>query len=157
MDKLLNAFTGTYEQQEHAAKRLQIVIPVALMIILLILYFQFRSVTASLILFSGVFVAFAGGFILMWLYGQPWFMDFTVCDVNMRTLFGMDAQALADTLAALTKQLPDSDAVVRLANAMWVEQSTPVKPEFLKVNQEKLGAEVFRRAFTEETLDELNG
>ena len=83
------AFTGTYEQQEHAAKRLQIVIPVALMIILLILYFQFRSVTASLIHFSGVFVAFAGGFILIWLYGQPWFMDFTVCDVNMRTLFGM--------------------------------------------------------------------
>ena len=83
------AFTGTYKQQEHAAKRLQIVIPVALMIILLILYFQFRSVTASLIHFSGVFVAFAGGFILMWLYGQPWFMDFTVCDVNMRTLFGM--------------------------------------------------------------------
>ena len=83
------AFTGTYEQQEHAAQRLKIVIPVALMIILLILYFQFRSVTASLIHFSGVFVAFAGGFILMWLYGQPWFMDFTVCDVNMRNLFGM--------------------------------------------------------------------
>ena len=82
-------FTGTYEQQEHAAKRLQIVIPVALMIILLILYFQFQSVTASLIHFSGVFVAFAGGFILIWLYGQPWFMDFSVCDVNMRTLFGM--------------------------------------------------------------------
>ena len=83
------AFTGTYEQQEHAAKRLQIVIPVALFIILLILYFQFQSVTASLIHFSGVFVAFAGGFILMWLYGQPWFMDFSVCGVHMRTLFGM--------------------------------------------------------------------
>ena len=83
------AFTGTYEQQEHAAKRLQIVIPVALMIILLILYFQFRSVTASLIHFSGVFVAFAGGFILIWLYGQPWFMDFSIAGVNMRTLFGM--------------------------------------------------------------------
>ena len=83
------AFTGTYEQQEHAAKRLQIVIPVALMIILLILYCQFRSVTASLIHFSGVFVAFAGGFILMWLYGQPWFMDFSVAGVNMRMLFGM--------------------------------------------------------------------
>ena len=83
------AFTGTYEQQEHAAKRLRIVIPVALMIILLILYFQFRSVTASLIHFSGVFVAFAGGFILIWLYGQPWFMDFSIAGVNMRTLFGM--------------------------------------------------------------------
>jgi Cu(I)/Ag(I) efflux system membrane protein CusA/SilA len=83
------AFTGTYEQQEHAAQRLKIVIPVALMIILLILYFQFQSVTASLIHFSGVFVAFAGGFILIWLYGQPWFMDFSIAGVNMRTLFGM--------------------------------------------------------------------
>lgn len=80
---------GSYEQQVHAAKRLSIVIPIALLLILLILYFQFKSVTASLIHFSGVFVAFAGGFILMWLYGQPWFMDFSIAGINMRTLFGM--------------------------------------------------------------------
>lgn len=82
-------FAGSYEQQVHAAKRLQVVIPVALLLIFLILYFQFKSVTASMIHFSGVFVAFAGGFILMWLYGQPWFMNFDIAGVNMRTLFGM--------------------------------------------------------------------
>ena len=82
-------FTGTYEQQEHAAQRLKVVIPVALLLILLILYFQFKSVTASLIHFSGVFVAFAGGFLLMWLYGQDWFLNFDVAGMNMRTLFGM--------------------------------------------------------------------
>ena len=82
-------FTGTYEQEAHATKRLALVIPVALLSILLILYFQFRSVTASFIHFSGVFVAFAGGFILIWLYGQPWFLDFSVAGTNMRTLFGM--------------------------------------------------------------------
>jgi Cu(I)/Ag(I) efflux system membrane protein CusA/SilA len=82
-------FTGTYEQQEHAAKRLAVVIPVALMLIFLILYMQFKSLTASMIHFSGVFVAFAGGFMLMWLYGQPWFMNFEIAGVNMRTLFGM--------------------------------------------------------------------
>lgn len=82
-------FTGTYEQQQHAAKRLRIVIPIALALILLILFFQFRSVTASLIHFSGVFVAFSGGFLLMWLYGQPWFMDFSIAGVNMRDLFAM--------------------------------------------------------------------
>lgn len=82
-------FTGTYEQQIHAAKRLAIVIPIALMLILLILYFQFKSVTASLIHFSGVFVAFAGGFILIWLYGQDWFLNFDIGGVNMRALFGM--------------------------------------------------------------------
>lgn len=82
-------FTGTYEQEAHATKRLAIVIPIALLLILLILYFQFRSVTASLIHFSGVFVAFAGGFILMWLYGQDWFLNFSIAGMNMRTLFDM--------------------------------------------------------------------
>ncbi len=83
------AFAGSYEQQEHASKRLLLVIPISLIAILLILYFQFRTVTASLIHFSGVFVAFAGGFILLWLYGQPWFMDFTFGGTNIRDLFQM--------------------------------------------------------------------
>lgn len=82
-------FAGNYEQQERATNRLLIVVPLALLIVLLALYFQFKSVTASLIHFSGVFVAFAGGFILLWLYGQPWFMDFSVAGVNMRDLFQM--------------------------------------------------------------------
>ncbi len=80
-------FTGTYEQEAHATQRLAWVIPITLLIILLILYFQFRSVTASLIHFSGVFVAFAGGFILIGLYSQSWFMDFTIAGQNIRTLF----------------------------------------------------------------------
>lgn len=82
-------FAGSYEQQVHAAKRLRVVIPLALLLILVILYFQFKSVIASLIHFSGVFVAFAGGFILMWLYGQPWFLDISIAGVNMRDMFGM--------------------------------------------------------------------
>jgi Cu(I)/Ag(I) efflux system membrane protein CusA/SilA len=82
-------FAGNYEQQQRAANRLLIVIPLCLLAILLLLYFQFRSVTASLIHFSGVFVAFAGGFILLWLYGQPWFMNFSVSGENVRDLFQM--------------------------------------------------------------------
>ena len=37
--------------------------------------------------FSGIFVAWSGGFILIWLYSQPWFLDFSVFDVGMRELF----------------------------------------------------------------------
>lgn len=80
-------FSGSYENQVRAVKRLAIVIPLCLMLIFLLLYFQFRTVIASSIHFSGVFVAFAGGFIMIWLYGQEWFMDFTVAGVNMRDLF----------------------------------------------------------------------
>jgi Cu(I)/Ag(I) efflux system membrane protein CusA/SilA len=80
-------FSGNYEQQVRATKRLGIVIPISLLLIFLLLYFQFKTVTASFIHFSGVLVAFGGGFILLWLYGQGWFMDFTVSGVNMRDLF----------------------------------------------------------------------
>ncbi|MDR0757694.1 MAG: efflux RND transporter permease subunit [Tannerella sp.] len=82
-------FAGNYEQQQRAAKRLLIVIPLCLLAILLVLYFRFKTVTASLIHFSGVFVAFSGGFILLWLYGQPWFMNFSVGGESVRDLFQM--------------------------------------------------------------------
>jgi Cu(I)/Ag(I) efflux system membrane protein CusA/SilA len=82
-------FAGNYENQIRATKRLAIVIPVSLVIILLLLYFQFRTVTASLIHFSGVFVAFSGGFIMLWLYGQNWFMNFPVAGINLRDMFQM--------------------------------------------------------------------
>jgi Cu(I)/Ag(I) efflux system membrane protein CusA/SilA len=55
----------------------------------LLLYFQFRTVTASLIHFSGVFVAFSGGFIMLWLYGQDWFMNFSVAGQSLREMFQM--------------------------------------------------------------------
>jgi Cu(I)/Ag(I) efflux system membrane protein CusA/SilA len=82
-------FAGNYEQQQRATRRLMIVIPLCLLAILLILYFRFRTITASLIHFSGVFVAFAGGFIMLWLYAQPWFMNIDTSSGNMRDLFGI--------------------------------------------------------------------
>ncbi len=82
-------FAGNYEQQIRATKRLAIVIPISLILILLLLYFQFRTITASFIHFSGVFVAFAGGFIMLWLYGQTWFMDFSIAGINLREMFQM--------------------------------------------------------------------
>ncbi|WP_440120950.1 efflux RND transporter permease subunit [Tenacibaculum sp. Ill] len=82
-------FTGTYENQLRAEKTLSVVVPLALMIIFLILYFQFRSVATSLMVFTGITVAFAGGFIMMWLYGQDWFLNFSVFGENLRELFQM--------------------------------------------------------------------
>lgn len=80
-------FAGNYEQQVRASKRLAIVVPIALAIIFLILYFQFSSVTISLMVFTGVFIAFAGGFIMIGLYDTPWFLNFELFGTNMRELF----------------------------------------------------------------------
>jgi len=80
-------FAGSYEQQVRANKRLAIVIPIALGLIFLILYFHFKSVTTSLLVFSGVFVAFAGGFIMIGFYSEEWFLNFDFFGTNMRELF----------------------------------------------------------------------
>ena len=82
-------FTGTYENQLRAEKTLSVVVPLALIIIFLILYFQFRSVATSLMVFTGIAVAFAGGFIMIWLYGQDWFLNFSFFGENIRELFNM--------------------------------------------------------------------
>jgi copper/silver efflux system protein len=80
-------FAGNYENQQRAQGRLMIVLPLAMFLIFLILYLQFRAALTTLLVFSGIAVAWAGGLILLWLYGQPWFLDFSAFGTDMRTLF----------------------------------------------------------------------
>jgi len=82
-------FSGSYENQVRAEKRLALIVPLVLLIVFLILYFQFRSVSTSLMVFSGIAMAFSGGFIMLWLFGQSWFVDIAFFDTNMRELFQM--------------------------------------------------------------------
>lgn len=80
-------FTGNYENQVRATKRLMLVVPISLLVIFLILYFQFKSVVTTSMIFSGLIVAFSGGFIMLWLYSQPGFLDFSIGGINLRDLF----------------------------------------------------------------------
>jgi Cu(I)/Ag(I) efflux system membrane protein CusA/SilA len=80
-------FSGNYENQIHAARTLAIVLPLALFLIFMVLYFQFRAIPTTFLVFFGIAVAWAGGFLLIWLYGRPWFLDFSLFGVNMRDLF----------------------------------------------------------------------
>ncbi len=82
-------FAGNYENQIRATKRLAVVVPLSLLLIFLILYFQFGKLPPASMVFTGIFVAFSGGFIMIWFYSQPWFMDFSVAGQNMRDLFQM--------------------------------------------------------------------
>ncbi len=80
-------FAGSYENQIRAQKKLMVVLPLALFIIFMILYLQFRSVSTTALVFSGIVVGWAGGFIMIWCYAQPWFLNFSVFGAGMRDLF----------------------------------------------------------------------
>jgi copper/silver efflux system protein len=84
-------FAGSYENQLRAAKTLSMVLPIALFAIFMLIYFQFKSVSTTMLIFTGVFIAWSGGFILLWLYGQPWFLDFSLFGTEMRSLFQVHA------------------------------------------------------------------
>ena len=82
-------FSGSYENQIRAEKRLGIVLPLALFVIFIILFVHFKNVPNTLMVFSGIAVAWSGGFILIWLYGQGWFMSGETLGVNLRELFSI--------------------------------------------------------------------
>jgi len=65
------AWGGQFEQMIAAAERLQIVVPVALLIIFLLLYATFGNVRDGLLVFTGVPFALTGGIVALWLRGIP--------------------------------------------------------------------------------------
>lgn len=81
------AFAGTYENQLRAGRTLRVLVPLSLFTIFLVLYMQFRSVPLTMLVFVGVMVAWSGAFLLIWLYGRDWFLDFSVFGSNLRDLF----------------------------------------------------------------------
>lgn len=64
-------YGGQFENLQNAINTLLVVIPVALALILLLLFFAFKSVTYTLVVFSTVPLSLIGGIVALWLRGLP--------------------------------------------------------------------------------------
>jgi cobalt-zinc-cadmium resistance protein CzcA len=62
---------GTFEQLQSAAKRLQIVVPVALLLVFMLLFAMFGNIKDGLLVFTGVPFALTGGILALWLRDIP--------------------------------------------------------------------------------------
>ena len=62
---------GTFEQLQSAAKRLQIVVPLALLLVFMLLFAMFNNVKDGLLVFTGVPFALTGGIVALWLRDIP--------------------------------------------------------------------------------------
>jgi cobalt-zinc-cadmium resistance protein CzcA len=65
------AWGGQFEQMESAAARLQVVVPVALLLIFLMLFMTFGSLKDAVLVFTGVPMALTGGVCSLWLRDIP--------------------------------------------------------------------------------------
>lgn len=79
-------YGGQFENLQNAIRTLTIVIPVALMLILLILFFAFKNITYTLMVFSTVPLSLIGGIIALWLRGLPFSIS---AGVGFIALFGV--------------------------------------------------------------------
>ncbi len=62
---------GTFEQLQSASKRLQIVVPLALLLVFILLYAMFNNIKDGLIVFTGIPFALTGGVLMLWLRDIP--------------------------------------------------------------------------------------
>ncbi len=62
---------GQFEQLQSAAKRLQIVVPVALLLVFGLLFMMFNNVKDGLLVFTGIPFALTGGVMALWLRDIP--------------------------------------------------------------------------------------
>ena len=79
-------YGGQFENLQNAISTLTVVIPIALMLILLLLFFAFHSITYSLVVFSTVPLSLIGGIVALWLRGLPFSIS---AGVGFIALFGV--------------------------------------------------------------------
>lgn len=79
-------YGGQFENLQNAIRTLLVVIPIALALIFLLLFFAFRSVRYSLVVFSTVPLSLIGGIAALWLRGLPFSIS---AGVGFIALFGV--------------------------------------------------------------------
>lgn len=136
-------FAGSYENQVRSEKRLMILVPVALAVVFMLLYLQFHRVVITGLIFTGVAVSVSGGFLLMWMYGQPWFLDFSLFDVSMRDLFQVDKVNLSVAVwigfIALVGIATDDGVVISTYLKQRFEEEPPTNVEEVRARTLEAG------------------
>jgi cobalt-zinc-cadmium resistance protein CzcA len=79
-------YGGQFENLRAATSRLMVAVPVALLLILVLLYFTFRSISQSVLIFSAIPLSAIGGVVALWLRDMPFSIS---AGVGFIALFGV--------------------------------------------------------------------
>jgi Cu(I)/Ag(I) efflux system membrane protein CusA/SilA len=115
------AWSGEYEFERHAKKRLELIVPIVFFVIFLLLYLLFRSVSEAAMLFFPVLFALVGGLLLQWLLGY----NFSVAvAVGYIALFGIAVETAVVMMVYLRGALDQRLAHARPMTHEDIEAAT---------------------------------
>ena len=131
-------WSGQYENQIRAKRRLQIVIPIALVVIFLLLYFTYHSIKEAAHVLLAVPFSLTGGIVLVWLLGY----NFSVAAwVGFIALFGTATQTgmvmvvyLEEAVERKRKELGGSLTLAALREAVMEGALLRLRPKVMTVS-----------------------
>ena len=104
---------GTFEQLHSATQRLQIVVPVALLLVFLLLFAMFNNVKDGLLVFTGVPFALTGGIVALWLRDIPLSISAGVGFIALSGVAVLNGLVMIYFIRALREEGRDLDTAVR--------------------------------------------
>jgi cobalt-zinc-cadmium resistance protein CzcA len=104
---------GTFEQLQSAAKRLEIVVPLALLLIFMLLFAMFNNVKDGLLVFTGVPFALTGGVLALWLRDIPLSISAGVGFIALSGVAVLNGLVMVSFIRALRDQGQPLDVAIR--------------------------------------------
>ena len=104
---------GTFEQLQSASKRLQIVVPVALLLVFTLLFVMFGSAKDGLLVFTGVPFALTGGVLALWLRDIPLSISAGVGFIALSGVAVLNGLVMISTIRSLREDGMGLDEAIR--------------------------------------------
>jgi cobalt-zinc-cadmium resistance protein CzcA len=109
-------YGGQFENLQRAQTRLLIVVPLALLLILVLLYFTYHSMVDALRVFTGIPFAWVGGIFALWLRDMPFSISAGVGFIAMSGVAVLDDMILVSYIRQLrARGVPLDEAVTQAA------------------------------------------
>ena len=104
---------GQFEQLQSASQRLQIVIPVALLLVFTLLFAMFGNIKDGLLVFSGIPFALTGGIVALWLRGIPLSISAAVGFIALCGVAVLNGLVMIAFIRSLREEGRGLDAAIR--------------------------------------------
>ncbi|WP_061958512.1 efflux RND transporter permease subunit [Cupriavidus pauculus] len=105
---------GTFEQLQSATTRLQIVVPVALLMVFVLLFAMFNNVKDGLLVFTGIPFALTGGILALWLRGIPLSISAAVGFIALSGVAVLNGLVMLSFIRTLREEGRSLDGAIRV-------------------------------------------
>lgn len=104
---------GQFEQLQSATQRLQIVVPVALLLVFTLLFAMFGNIKDGLLVFSGIPFALTGGILALWLRDMPLSITAAVGFIALSGVAVLNGLVMLSFIRTLREEGRSLDAAIR--------------------------------------------